>query len=291
MLELDLGDGFERRGDFEEAFLFGLGAKVLVDGGPFHLFAVGRRLEILGRVADHAGRIGGHDFDVAALEELEEALGVLLLVVGRFQEEGRDLFEAGLLGRAGEIGIAVAGLGLAGESRQQVFLGLGSLDRFSHVHSLLLRFPESVHGAVFAGRDGGGLDAEMRFRRLAGFEEGTIGIAVGDELNPSDVVLLFHGMGHRADLDLVAVGRLLDDRNVLFLGGVDGIFDEQLHGLAAADELAAPRGQHFDDVAAQGALVDRQPGSDVRHGWNSFFYFDVAGFERKGRTGSPRRRL
>jgi len=63
----------------------------------------------------------------------------------------------------------------------------------------------------------------MRFRRLAGFEEGKIGIAVGDELNPSDVVLLFHGMGHRADLDLVAVGRLLDDRNVLFLGGVDGI--------------------------------------------------------------------
>jgi len=127
VLELDLGDGFERRGDFEEAFLFGLGAKVLVDGGPFHLFAVGRRLEILGRVADHAGRIGGHDFDVAALEELEEALGVLLLVVGRFQEEGRDLFEAGLLGRAGEIGIAVAGLGLAGESRQQVFLGLDPL--------------------------------------------------------------------------------------------------------------------------------------------------------------------
>ena len=45
----------------------------------------------------------------------------------------------------------------------------------------------------------------------------------------------------------------------------------QLHRLAAADQLAAADVQHFDDVAADRALVDLQLLVDVRHGPSSFW--------------------
>jgi len=55
---------------------------------------------------------------------------VLLLLLRGLDEEGRDLLEAGFFRRSGEVGVAIAGLGLAGEGGKQVFLGLGAFQGF-----------------------------------------------------------------------------------------------------------------------------------------------------------------
>jgi hypothetical protein len=80
-----------------------------------------------------------------------------------------------------------------------------------------------------------------------------------------DEVLVLHGVGDAADLDPDAVRGLLDHGDVLLARRVDGVFGLKDHGLAAANELAAPDVQHLDDVAAEGALVDLKSLADVRH--------------------------
>jgi len=50
--------------------------------------AVGRGFQILGRIPDHTGRIDGHNLGIPALQELKKPLGVFLLILGRFREEG-----------------------------------------------------------------------------------------------------------------------------------------------------------------------------------------------------------
>ena len=79
------------------------------------MLAAGRRQEVLGGRADDARRERALDLNLAALEKLEEPLGVLLLLVGRFLEDLGDLDIAVVAGLAGEVGIAVAGLRLARE--------------------------------------------------------------------------------------------------------------------------------------------------------------------------------
>ena len=53
--------------------------------------------QVVGGLADDAGRVGGRDLGLSALEELEEALGVLLLVLGRLEEDLGDLLVAAFL--------------------------------------------------------------------------------------------------------------------------------------------------------------------------------------------------
>jgi len=62
-------------------------------------------------------------------------------------------------------------------------------------------------------------------------------------------------VSHRANGDLVAIGDLGDDRNMLFFGSINGVFSHQGHCLAAADQFTCSDMQNFDDVAAKGALV------------------------------------
>jgi hypothetical protein len=59
-----------------------------------------------------------------------------------------------------------------------------------------------------------------------------------------------------AHLDLETVGGFFDHRHMLFLGGIDGVLFEELHGLAAADELARPGVHDLDDVPAHLTFVD-----------------------------------
>ena len=108
-----------------EALFLGSLGKVLIHIRPFVVLALGGGLQILGGVAD-------------ALQLLEPELGVLLLVLRRFEEQGRDLLVALLPGLGGEESVFVAGLGFAGKGRQQIFLGLGTcVFRLFHGHTLL----------------------------------------------------------------------------------------------------------------------------------------------------------
>ena len=88
-----------------------------------------------------ARRVGRGDLDHAALEELEEHLGVLLLVQRRLGEDGGDLLVALLLRDLGEERVAVARLALAGERLEEVLLGLAALE---------LGHPGSFRGIVAA---------------------------------------------------------------------------------------------------------------------------------------------
>ncbi len=130
------GDVAHDVGDFREAFLLGGLGEGGVHVGVLFVLATGGGLEVLDRGADDAGREGGSHFNGAALQELEEALGVLLLLQGGFEEDVGHEHEAFLLSFAGEGIVAVAGLRLAAEGGEDVFLGLGSLERF-HVDGSL----------------------------------------------------------------------------------------------------------------------------------------------------------
>ena len=65
-------------------------------------------------------------------EELEETLGVLLLLLGRLGEDACDLFVSLLLGLAREEDVAAARLALAGKCLQQILLGTCTLDALFH---------------------------------------------------------------------------------------------------------------------------------------------------------------
>ncbi len=107
MLEEGLFRGIELNG-----LLAGLGGELLVHVGPLEVLAVGGVGEVLGG--------GGH---LAAVEQLEPQLGVLLLVLRGLLEDCGDLHIAVLLGLGSVIVVLVARLGFPGERRHQVGLG------------------------------------------------------------------------------------------------------------------------------------------------------------------------
>jgi len=80
-----------------------------------------RRLEVLQRRADLARRVGRHDLHLAALQEAEEALGVLLLLVRGLGEHRPDLLQAVLLRLAREVGVAIARLGFPANAANRFF--------------------------------------------------------------------------------------------------------------------------------------------------------------------------
>ena len=69
----------ERRGHFRETLFLGDAAKIAVQNVPLLTLAVGRGQQILLRGSDGSGGVSRRNFDVAALQKLEEALGVFLL--------------------------------------------------------------------------------------------------------------------------------------------------------------------------------------------------------------------
>ena len=128
MKDFDAGHVLEGDGDGVEAFLAGDALEVRVESGPLEPLAGGGRVEVAQRVPDNAGRVTGGNLGITALEEAEEHPGVLPLVTGGLLEDAGDLLVAFLAGRLGEEGIAVPGLGLPGEGRQQVLFRSGSLE-------------------------------------------------------------------------------------------------------------------------------------------------------------------
>jgi hypothetical protein len=59
-----------------------------------------------------------------------------------------------------------------------------------------------------------------------------------------------------AYFDLHSPLGLLDDRDMLFFGGIHRVFDEQLHGLAAADKFPLSAMNDFNNVPAHFTFVN-----------------------------------
>ena len=109
VLALDLADLFKQEGDVVEPLFPRLLGEARVHIRPFVVLAGSR----VGKVFLRRG-------DVAAVQQLEPDLGVLLLVVGRLLKQRRDLHEAVLFGLARVVGVLVARLRFARKSRLQV---------------------------------------------------------------------------------------------------------------------------------------------------------------------------
>jgi hypothetical protein len=111
-----------------------------------------------------------------------------------------------------------------------------------------LGFPQAVQITKFSGTHLNGICLENRFRRGPGGKKLNVSFPIRYKFDPLDVMLFFHGMSHAADLDLKPSGNFFDDRDVLFLGGVNGVLFEQNHRLSAADQFAAAPMQHLDNI-------------------------------------------
>ena len=108
---LDGGHATELGGQLGEALGLGGAGEALVHIRPFVVLAGGGSGQILGGVAN-------------AVQLLEPQLGMLLLVLGRLQEECGNLLVALLLGLRGEVGVLVARLALASKGGVKVLLRL-----------------------------------------------------------------------------------------------------------------------------------------------------------------------
>lgn len=111
------GYGLEDAGDLAEALLYrGLG-EAGVHGGVLVVLPCGGGLQVGRGVTDDSRWVGCLYLGLPALQELEQPLGVLLLVQRRLLEYAGYLDVAVLPGLGGEVVVPVPRLGLAGEDR------------------------------------------------------------------------------------------------------------------------------------------------------------------------------
>ena len=94
------------------------------------ILAAGGGYQIGLAVRDDPGGIGRLNFHFAAFQELEETLGVFLFLQGGFLEDVADQNVAIAFGFGSKEVVTVAGLRFTGKSGQDVFLGLGTFQRF-----------------------------------------------------------------------------------------------------------------------------------------------------------------
>jgi hypothetical protein len=128
---------------------------------------------------------------------------------------------------------------------------------------MYLSLPQAVDVTVFAG--GNFLTsaavlvthAEAGLRLVAGIEEPPTGLFADLQLDPLNVVFLFHRMGRiPPNTDLVAALDLLNERNVLFGSRVFGLFLLKRHKLAAAVQRSTVTLEYLNDIAAMLTFVD-----------------------------------
>ncbi len=113
--------------------------------------------------------------------------------------------------------------------------------------------------AILAGGDLVRVDFKDGFRDLSWAEELPADPAViGNCLNPLDIMLLLHGMGHTADPYLETTLDLLDYRDMFFFCRINGVLGKQFHRRAATDKLPLSRMQHFHDISTDFTLIDLQ---------------------------------
>src|SRR5450756_1899909 len=74
--------------------------------------------------------------------------------------------------------------------------------------------------------------------------------------DPLDIVFLFHRVWNRSDFDYSSTLCLFDNRQMLLVSCLSGFCDHLCHWLPAADKFAHTLMAHFNNVAADFALVD-----------------------------------
>ncbi len=107
--------GFECDSNFREAFLSCSGGEGGVHGAPLMLLTRCGGAKVIQGGTDSACGKSLCDLQITALKKLEEALGVLLLLVGGLLEYMGDLHQALFAGGCSKISVAVACLGLSGK--------------------------------------------------------------------------------------------------------------------------------------------------------------------------------
>ena len=147
VLRLDRRDGPERRRHFGETLLLGDAAEVAIEHVPLLALAVRSGQQILGRRTDRARRVGGRNFDLAALQKLEETFGVLFLLLGGLQENPGHLFVALFFGPAGKENVAAPGLALARKGLEQILFGARAPDALFHDDRYLVSRPTANSAA------------------------------------------------------------------------------------------------------------------------------------------------
>ena len=110
--------------------------------------------------------------------------------------------------------------------------------------------------AILAGSDCLGGYGEKSLRSGARLEELTIGNAIGNDLNPLDVMLFLHGMRHAPHQNINASCNKFDYRYMLLFGGIDSILGPECHFLAATYQSCTTAMDNLHDVAAQFTFVD-----------------------------------
>src|SRR5574340_1042977 len=76
--------------------------------------------------------------------------------------------------------------------------------------------PQTMEVAIFPRRNLGGVHCKDGFRDIPWFEKMPVCLAVGNDLDPFDIVFVFHGMGNAPHLHLHAARYFLDNRHMLF---------------------------------------------------------------------------
>ena len=101
-----------------------------------------------------------------------------------------------------------------------------------------------------------GVNIESCFWSFTRIQELGVRFAVGQQLNPLNVVRIFHRVGDTADLDRDGAVAALNDRHLFLGGGINRVFGQQLHVLSAADQITAAGLNRLNDVAAEVTFVD-----------------------------------
>ena len=122
---------------------------------------------------------------------------------------------------------------------------------------LRLRLPKAVQIAVFIGGDHFVVlaDPELRNRSGARTQLFALIALLGLQRDPHDVVLVQHGVLHGTHRNGDLRPLHLHHRDVLFIGGIRGVGDQLLHGLAAANHRYPGVLDIGDDVMAMAAFI------------------------------------
>ena len=79
-----------------------------------------------------------------------------------------------------------------------------------------------------------------------------------DDFNPFNIVFFFHRMRDITDFYLNAAVDFFNDRNMLFLGCINRIFNQFFHRLSAADQLAPAAVQNLNDIPTELTFINFQ---------------------------------
>jgi len=109
--------------------------------------------------------------------------------------------------------------------------------------------------AVLTSRHTVSRNHKRRLRGITRLQVTTVHIVTDDQLNPLDVMLVFHRMSNVTNLNLVTTVDLLDYRNMLLRRRVGNSLSLQSHVLTATNKSTTGSMNNLNHVAANVTLV------------------------------------